>query len=60
MVEARLVKIGEAARILGTAPAQLRHWEASGELLSARETRSGTRYYATSDLLGHKAPSPIC
>ena len=47
--------IGEAARILGTAPAQLRHWEASGELLSARKTRSGTRYYATSDLLGHKA-----
>ena len=58
------MKIGEAARILGTAPAQLRHWEASGELLAAQKTRGGTRYYATSDLLGHKAavadPLTVC
>ena len=54
MSEARLVKIGEAARILGSTPAQLRQWEATGELLPARKTRGGTRYYATADLLGHK------
>ena len=59
-----MVKIGEAARILGTTPAQLRHWEASGELLPARKTRGGTRYYATSDLLGRQAavadPLTVC
>jgi predicted site-specific integrase-resolvase len=64
MVEARLVKIGEAARILGTTPAQLRKWESTGELLPARKTRGGTRYYATSDLLGHQAavadPLTVC
>ena len=64
MVEARLVKIGEAARILGSSPAQLRQWEATGELLPARKTRGGTRYYATSDLLGHQAavsdPLTVC
>ena len=54
MSEARLVKIGEAARILGSTPAQLRQWEATGELLPARKTRGGTRYYVTADLLGHK------
>ena len=59
-----MVKIGEAARILGTTPAQLRRWESSGELLPARNTRGGTRYYATSDLLGHQAaaadPLTVC
>ena len=64
MVEARLVKIGEAARILGTTPGQLRKWEASGELLPARKTRGGTRYYATSELLGRQAavadPLTVC
>ena len=64
MVEARLVKIGEAAKIIGSTPAQLRQWEATGELLPARKTRGGTRYYATSDLLGHQAavsdPLTVC
>ena len=64
MSEARLVKIGEAARILGSTPAQLRQWEATGELLPARKTRGGTRYYATADLLGHKdavaGPLTVC
>ena len=58
------MKIGEAARILGSSPAQLRQWEATGELLPARKTRGGTRYYATSDLLGHQAavsdPLTVC
>ena len=48
----RLVKIGKAAEMLGTTPGQLRKWEASGELLPARKTRGGTRYYAVSDLMG--------
>ena len=59
-----MVKIGEAARIIGSTPAQLRQWEAAGALLLARKTRGGARYYATSDLPGHKAavadPLTIC
>ena len=43
MVEPRLVKIGEAAKIIGTTPGQLRKWEATGELVPARRTRGGTR-----------------
>ena len=58
------MKIGEAAKMLGSTPAQLRQWESTGELLPARKTRGGTRYYATSDLLGHKSavadPLTIC
>ena len=50
MTDARLVKIGDAAKMLGTAPATLRAWERTGELLPARKTRKGTRYYAV--LLG--------
>ena len=46
------MKIGAAAELLGTTPGQLRKWEMSGELLLARKTRGGTRYYAMSDLLG--------
>ena len=51
-MEPRLVKIGVAARMLGTKPDTLRKWEASGELLPARKTAGGTRYYAVADLLG--------
>ncbi|MCE2467502.1 MAG: MerR family DNA-binding transcriptional regulator, partial [Caldilineaceae bacterium] len=51
-MEPRLVKIGEAARMLGTTPDTLRLWERTGELLPTRKTRAGTRYYAVSDLLG--------
>jgi len=47
----RLVKIGEAADILGSKPDTLRKWEKTGELLPARKTRGGTRYYAIDDLL---------
>ena len=50
-MSARLVKIGAAADLLGTAPDTLRKWEKSGELLPTRKTRGGTRYYAISDLL---------
>ena len=54
-MEHRLVKIGEAAKLLGTTPGQLRKWEANGELLPARKTRGGTRYYAIADLFGRSA-----
>ena len=51
-MEKRLVKIGEAARLLGTEPATLRKWEKTGELLPARKTKGGTRYYNVAELLG--------
>ena len=51
-METRLVKIGEAARLIGSTPDTLRRWESTGELLPARKTRGGTRYYAVTDLLG--------
>lgn len=47
-----MVKIGEAARLIGSAPDTLRKWEVTGELLPARKTKGGTRYYRVSDLLG--------
>ena len=41
----RLVKIGKAAEMPGTTPEVLCKWEKTGELLPARKTRGGTRYY---------------
>ena len=41
--------------MLGTTPGQLRKWEANGELLPARKTQGGTRYYAIADLFGRSA-----
>lgn len=37
--------------MIGSSPAALRKWEATGELLPARKTKGGTRYYAVADLL---------
>jgi putative resolvase len=51
-MEKRLVKIGEASKMLGCSVQTLRKWELTGELLPARKTGGGTRYYAVSDLLG--------
>ena len=51
-MKSRLVKIGEAARMLGTTPATLRMWESTGELIPARKTKGGTRYYSVADLQG--------
>ena len=51
-MKSRLVKIGEASRLLGTDPGTLRKWESTGELLPARKTKSGTRYYDVVELLG--------
>jgi predicted site-specific integrase-resolvase len=51
-MEKRLVKIGAAARILGVSIGTLRKWEASGEIVPARKSKGGTRYYAVEDLSG--------
>ena len=48
----KLVKIGEAATMLGVSIKTLRAWEASGELIPTRKSRAGTRYYSTGTLLG--------
>jgi putative DNA-invertase from lambdoid prophage Rac len=51
-MEKKLVKIGEAAAILGATPGNLRRWEETGELLPSRKTKGGTRFYSVDDLLG--------
>lgn len=51
----RVVKIGEAAEILGTTRETLRRWEETGELLPARKTKGGTRYHATGALMELKS-----
>jgi predicted site-specific integrase-resolvase len=40
-----LVKIGKAAKILGVEVQTLHAWERSGELVPARRSKSGIRYY---------------
>ena len=57
-----MVKIGAAAELIGTTPGQLRKWESTGELMPARKTKGGTRYYAISDLLGlaNEAAPTVC
>ncbi|WP_319575365.1 IS607 family transposase [uncultured Desulfobacter sp.] len=50
-MERGLVKIGIAAKMLGTTPGTLRKWEKTGELLPFRKTTGGTRYYSVSDIL---------
>ncbi len=57
-----MVKIGVAAKMLGTTPQTLRKWEATGELLPARKTKGGTRYYAVGDMtaLGDVDAPTIC
>lgn len=50
-MEKKLVKIGEAAKILGTCVNTLRRWETSGELVPTRKTQGGTRYYSVAELM---------
>ena len=61
-MEKRLVKIGEAARLLGTDHSTLRKWESTGELLPARKTRGGTRYYDVAELMSftNEAAPTLC
>lgn len=51
LMSKKLVKIGEAAQLLGTSPDTLRKWEQTGELLPKRKTQGGTRYYDVAELL---------
>ncbi len=48
----RLIKVGEAAKILGVTVQTLRRWEKSGQLLPDKKTLGGTRYYDIDRLLG--------
>jgi len=41
----RLVKIGQAAEMLGVSVQTLRSWEREGQLIPDRKSDSGTRYY---------------
>ena len=61
-MEKRLVKIGDAARLLGCSVDSLRKWEATGELMPTRKTQGGTRYYLVADLLkmGHEDTLTVC
>ena len=55
----KLVKVGIAAEILGVTVTTLRRWEETGELLPARKSKGGTRYYDRDALVGMKdADSP--
>ena len=62
MSDVGLLKIGAAAKRLGTTPATMRMWDSSGESQPARRTRKGTRYYAIADLDGfrNEAAPTIC
>ena len=53
----RLVKIGEAAKILGVNPQTLRRWEESGAIQPFKRTPKGTRLYSLQELLGAKDSS---
>lgn len=46
-----MVKIGEAAKLLGCGIDTLRQWERSGEPLPDRKTKGGTRFYDPDNLL---------
>jgi predicted site-specific integrase-resolvase len=61
-MDKKLVKIGEAAKLLGTSPDTLRKWEATGELLPKRKSQSGTRYYDVAELsnLGDADAPTVC
>jgi len=50
----RLIKIGEAAKLLGISVQTLRKWERTGELTPDRKSQGGTRYYDLDCLLGQR------
>jgi len=50
----RLIKVGEAARLLGVTVQTLRKWERTGELVPDRKSEGGTRYYHRDRLLGRR------
>lgn len=48
----RLIKIGEAAKLLGVTVQTLRRWEKDGQLLPDKKTEGQTRYYDIDRILG--------
>jgi len=54
----RLIRIGEAAKLLGVSVQTLRRWERSGQLIPDRKTEGGTRYYQKYKILGLDATKP--
>jgi hypothetical protein len=50
----KLIKVGKAAETLGVNISTLRRWEETGELLPARKSKGGTRYYDEDALVGLK------
>lgn len=58
----KMIKVGAASEMLGVSPQTLRKWESTGELLPARKSKSGTRYYLISDILGvgNQSAPTIC
>ena len=57
----RLIRIGEAAALMGVSVQTMRKWERTGELRPTRKSQSGTRYYDRLDLLdvGNEAAPTI-
>ncbi len=53
-ITSRLIKIGEAAKLLGVSLQTLRKWERTGELSPDRKSQGGTRYYDMDRLLGQR------
>lgn len=48
----RLIKIGEADKLLGVTVQTLRRWERDGQLLPDKKTAGQTRYYDIDRILG--------
>ncbi len=61
-MSAKLIKIGQAAELLGVTMQTLRKWETTGELIPDRKSKSGTRYYDANKLqnLSNEAAPTIC
>ncbi len=58
-MEPRDLKIGQATKLLGTTPPVWRDWHVQGELVPARITRGGTRYYDIHDRLQRQTPNVL-
>ena len=62
-MDKKLLKIGDASKVLGVCTATLRLWEKTGELVPDRVTKGGTRFYNPLKLSGYnqiKHDKTIC